>query len=243
MPSLVLSGSYEELNTKIFKSLVRKDMIVVDIGANVGYYTLLFSKLVGKTGKVFAFEPEPHNFSLLMENIFLVNNFLNVYPVNKAVGHSTDKALLFPTYYRGATHTLYSTGKCNEGIFVQVTKLDDFFKETSVTVDIIKIDIDGAEPFALLGMRDVLTRNRRIKILTEFSPPHLKKAGSSAIKYWDILLSLEFNYLYLIDEKHNAVYLTTLDKVMKYCKNNLFRRDLAASLLCSKTPMKEMKLN
>ena len=68
---LSINGIYEPLETEIIKEKIQNGDIVIDIGASIGYFTLLLAKLVGTTGKVFAFEPEPSNFSLLNENIKL----------------------------------------------------------------------------------------------------------------------------------------------------------------------------
>lgn len=63
------NGIYEEFETNIVKEEIKKGDIVLEIGANIGYYTLIFAKLVGEKGKVFAFEPDPTNFALLKKNI------------------------------------------------------------------------------------------------------------------------------------------------------------------------------
>jgi hypothetical protein len=68
-PFLLEWGFYEKYETALFKRLVKKGMVVVDIGANIGYYTLLAAHLVGDKGKVFAFEPDPNNYDLLCKNI------------------------------------------------------------------------------------------------------------------------------------------------------------------------------
>ena len=69
--------------TALVKRIVRNGDIVVDIGAHIGYYTLIFARLVGPKGKVFAFEPEPNNFNLLIKNI-KINGYKNIIPVQKA---------------------------------------------------------------------------------------------------------------------------------------------------------------
>jgi len=80
---LFMGGHYEKYETNLFKRVVSEGMTVVDLGANIGYYTLLAAKLVGRKGKVFAFEPGPDNFSLLLKNIE-ANGYDNVIPVQKS---------------------------------------------------------------------------------------------------------------------------------------------------------------
>lgn len=74
---LITRGIYEPRETNLFKKIVRHGMTVIDLGANIGYYTLIASKLVGESGKVYAFEPEPDNFNILVKNIN-INNLKNV---------------------------------------------------------------------------------------------------------------------------------------------------------------------
>ncbi len=75
--NLSINGVYGELDTQIIREQIKEGDIVIDVGANIGYYTLIFAQLVGKTGKVFAFEPEPKNFEILKKNIE-INNYGNV---------------------------------------------------------------------------------------------------------------------------------------------------------------------
>ena len=89
-----LMRGYEQLLTKLFKKEMKQGMIVVDIGAHIGYFTLLAARLVGETGRVFAFEPDPDNYSLLIKNVS-VNGHDNVIPVQKAVSNKTGQVRLF----------------------------------------------------------------------------------------------------------------------------------------------------
>jgi len=77
---LEIKGSYEEETTKLFTEILKEGMTVLDIGANIGYFSLIASRLVGDKGKVFAFEPYHETFSLLQKNIE-ANGFNNVIPV------------------------------------------------------------------------------------------------------------------------------------------------------------------
>lgn len=87
----LIKPHHEEFETEIFKKEIKKGDTVLDLGAHIGYYTLLAAKLVGEKGKVFAFEPEPTNFALLKKNI-KINNYQNVIPVQKPFLIKTEKA-------------------------------------------------------------------------------------------------------------------------------------------------------
>jgi hypothetical protein len=91
---LSIFSIHEPLETGLVKEKIKKGDVVLDIGANIGYYTLIFAKLVGEEGKVFAFEPEPTNFSLLEKNVE-INGYKNVVLIQKAVSNETGKIRLY----------------------------------------------------------------------------------------------------------------------------------------------------
>ena len=93
---LALNGIYNSLDTKIVMNEIKPGNIVIDIGAHIGYYTLIFAELVGDSGKVFSFEPESKNFELLTKNVD-VNNFQNVTLEKKGAVSYTH--LTLPTIY------------------------------------------------------------------------------------------------------------------------------------------------
>ena len=85
---------YEPDQTEIVKKYVHEGDIVIDVGAHVGYYTLLMAQLVGKNGKVYSFEPDPVNFQLLKKSVE-INEFENVILIQKAVSDTNEKVKLF----------------------------------------------------------------------------------------------------------------------------------------------------
>ncbi len=148
--SLSVFGAYEVPETDLVKKEIRNGMTVVDIGANIGYYTLLFSGLVGKSGRVFAFEPDPANFYLLQKNAN-ENKRFNVVLENKAVSQANGFAKL----YIGENRTddrIFDPGEKRKIIDIATIALDDYFKSLKLFPDFIKMDIQGAEIYALRGM-------------------------------------------------------------------------------------------
>ena len=156
----------EDNETQILKKLIKKGMSVFDIGANIGYYTLIFSRLVGKNGRVFSFEPDPENFRLLVKNI-KVNKFKNITPVQKAVSNKNGKIILYLCQEHKGNHSIIENFAWKK-IMVESTTLDSFLR-TGIKPDLIKMDIEGAEYLALLGMKKTLTKNKKIILLTELS--------------------------------------------------------------------------
>ena len=104
---LSINEIYEPLETEFVKKEVKKGNVVLDIGANIGYYTLIFAKLVGENGKVFAFEPDPTNFALLKKNVEM-NGYKNVVLVQRAVSNKTGKLKLYLCEDNPGDHRIYN---------------------------------------------------------------------------------------------------------------------------------------
>lgn len=182
----ITSHNWERLTTEMFKRVVKEGDVVVDIGANIGYFTLLSARLIGKKGRVYSFEPEPVNYNLLLKNINL-NSYDNVVPLNKAVSNVKGMVRLYLSDSDTGAHTLRhnpSGGKfvtTHSGKFVEVESiiLDEFFEGKGHAINVIKLDVEGAEMAVLLGMDKILTQNQDLKIFAEFYPSAIREFGYS----------------------------------------------------------------
>lgn len=191
--SVFKDGVYEKDTTNVFLGEIKSGMTVVDIGAHVGYYTLLAAKLVGDGGRVFAFEPAPANFSILASNAEK-NGYSNISLIQKAVSGKSSRLKLFLQDYKySGKHAFGQDSKAAGHILVDSVSLDEFFKDLDGRIDFIKMDIEGAELIALEGMSRVLGENRNIKLVFEFSPIQLRRVGSSPDKLFHLLMGLGFN--------------------------------------------------
>jgi len=156
---------YEPIETDIVKSNVKKNDIVVDVGANIGYYTLLMAK---NNSHVFSYEPEPQNFALLQKNV-MINDFsskVNLY--NKAVSNFNGNAKLVLSEHTTGQHKLDNNRFGTRSIDVEVTKLE------LERIDFAKIDVEGAELHVLEGMKTLPN-----KMLIEFNSINLKESGTN----------------------------------------------------------------
>lgn len=150
-------------------------MIAVDIGANIGFHTLRLSRWAGSKGKVYAFEPDPHNFELLVHNVE-ANGCRNVVCLRKAVSDKTGQATLFLSPYNRGDHRLQAAPDGRPSVEVETVALDDILS-SQPRVDLIKMDIQGAEYRALLGMEKLLRRSPGACLISELSPELLENAG------------------------------------------------------------------
>ena len=173
-----IKGGWEVETIRLFKQLAKEGDTVVDIGAHIGYYTLLAARIVGDTGKVYAFEPDPANHDVLVGNIKL-NGFQNVVTVRKAISDKNGQIELYLNEKNTGGHSIYRPEKVKRLVVVESVTLDDYFKNREHPIDIVKMDIEGAEMAALSGMRKIIETNENLKIFAEFHPAWVKKAGVS----------------------------------------------------------------
>jgi len=232
---LSINGIYEEFETQIVKKIINKGEVVVDIGANIGYYTLIFAKLVGNNGKVFAFEPEPNNFELLKKNV-MTNGYTNVELVRKGISNVNETAILYLDKNNKGGHTLIDKIEERESIKIDSIRLDDYFQDD--IIDFIKIDVEGFESEAVKGMAKVLQRTNNVKLMTEFSSYLLKKSGIEPIEYLKLLKDFGFNIYNLEKKKKKVVPIGFTEFLQRYAPD---RQD-NTNLLCLKNPNFEINV-
>ena len=191
---LSINGIYEPKETEVVKKEIKKGYTVLDIGANIGYYTLIFAKLVGLEGKVYAFEPDPKNFEILKKNV-QINNYKNVVLIQKAVSDRNGEINLVLEENNTAGHNIRSdnTDGMNT-INVDMTSLDEYFKNFDGNIDFIKMDVEGSEFGVIKGMKSLLARSKNVKIMTEFDPFFIKKFGVVPEEFLDSFLQNHFKF-------------------------------------------------
>jgi FkbM family methyltransferase len=171
------TGTFERFECELFVDAIRPGMTVLDLGANIGYYTLLASRAVGHVGSVYAFEPDPRSFRSLCANVE-VNGARNVRTFEAAVSARPGSRTLYLS--ETATHSgLHrSMGDANPTPHpIDTVALDDLH---IARVDVVKMDIEGEEPAALDGMRETLRRNPQVIVFLELSPSALTASGRDA---------------------------------------------------------------
>ena len=167
----LLHGEYEPATTALVKDVVKEGMVCMDIGASIGYFTLLLGKRVGKLGKVYSIEATSNQFPYLRRNIE-ANGLENVEAYNIA---AWDREEL-----------IHINANAQQKTDVQGKALDSIFR-TNEPIDFIKMDIDGSEPKALLGLEETIKRSPNLKMVIEYYPKYIEKLGLNPQDVLDFL--------------------------------------------------------
>lgn len=219
------TGSYEPLTTSTIESILTEGMTFVDIGAHVGLFSLPALHWVGTSGKVISFEPHPDNYVMLLENASRNNVDERLLAVQSAISDTNEVVKLHTSTFNTGDHQLFHSGgrKCIE---VECTTLDHYFP-AGTKVDLIKIDVQGAEAKAFEGMKRVLTDNHDIQIIWELSPSQLEGAGSSASEVLHWLANLDFTFS-SIDESKKNLQVMTIGEILQTCPHDSFLNILSS---------------
>jgi FkbM family methyltransferase len=199
------TGLYERGLVRLVESVIKEGMTVVDVGANVGYYSTLFSRLVGPAGRVYAFEPDADVFKYLVDNLRR-NGCDNVSASTQALSNSESSAQFVPNQLERGY--LAREGVSPDMRRVTTTSLDYFIQERGwCSVDFVKLDIEGGEAFALKGMKEVIRRNPMLSLFVEFNQEALARSGTSTEQFQGSLQELGFEQARVVEEDLKAISL------------------------------------
>jgi FkbM family methyltransferase len=218
---LFLRGTWEPFETRLVKDLVSEGDVAVDIGANIGYYSLIMAAVAKK---VYAFEPDAASFNLLRDNVKL-NGLDNVTLVNKAVSDRKGELRFYHSENsaRGGISPFLATATES----VEAVRLDDFLP-SGEEVDFIKMDIEAGEPFALSGMERIVRENERLTLITEFWQEGLRTVGADPEEYLNRLFDFGFALREMREQDG------TLVPVSEASLSEWIEKHQYANLLCAK---------
>jgi FkbM family methyltransferase len=204
-PHLMLDGYWEMWLTEIIAQRVKPGMVVADIGANIGYYTLLMAELVGATGRVHAFEPNPLMVQKIAQSVS-INGFLNVSIHNVALAEHEGEEMVFivpPNEPKNAHILPYDGAPLQPGTILQTHRLDS---PAWPDIEFAKIDVEGAEQLIWAGAKGLLDNGKLKTVALEFTGGRYADAGS----FLDRLLAPGFSLSY-VDMRKGLLPLTRED--------------------------------
>jgi len=231
-------GIYGELDTLAVEKLVQKGDYTIDIGAAIGYFSLLFARAVGESGKVIAFEPKEGRCKILSQNLSL-NGYNNVTIENSAVMSTNIKPKFFSRHDTIAglryikdenIHYDYlETYKFQKPVEVNAIDLDGYLTKHNILekISFMKIDVDGPELFVLQSGKQLL-QNPNLIILMEWDQETAKWSGYEPAEIIDFLHENNFKIYYPNFKKNNFFYVEK-DELL-----NLDPDDQTINILCVK---------
>ncbi|MBZ0232791.1 MAG: FkbM family methyltransferase [Deltaproteobacteria bacterium] len=193
--TVLATGEYEGATLAAIRALVGRDGTFVDLGANLGFFTVLVGRDLSPTGRVHAFEPTPATAALLRENVAANGVSDRVTVVEQAVSDQPGRAR-FSLYDAAQANQLAVAGTdgSSGSIEVAVTTLDEYFEALGwPRVDVVKMDVEGVETKVLDGMRELIRRQPELRIIFEYHLGQLDRAHVSGASLIEKVRELGFN--------------------------------------------------
>lgn len=217
--TLILKGEWEPFESSIFVERLREGATVVDVGANIGCYTMLAARAVGPQGKVFAFEPDPVNFSILNQNLRRNGLSDRVTAIAAAAADNAATSQLYLSEENTGDHRIYEErNDKRKSIPIRTVRVDECIPD-GLAVDLVKIDVQGAEAKVLRGMSKILAGNRDLTMLIEFSMPDIRTAGDDPNECVFSLARAGFSFRYINEEEEKLEPMTP-DEVLAFGSGN-----------------------
>jgi len=188
---------WEDLETRWILHTIRAGDVFVDVGANIGYYTVIAAKTVGDQGHVYAFEPDPTSFAILKANVER-NGLANVTLEQKALSNEPGSLRLFLAHQNKGDHRIFDEdGAARPFLDVEALRLDDYAPLKGKKVDFIKVDTQGAEGIILEGMTDTIAANPNMAMVMEYTPSSLQAVGTDPAEFLAKLQKMDFRFFNL----------------------------------------------
>jgi FkbM family methyltransferase len=204
---IFVNKEHERFETLILKYFLQKNSIYIDIGANIGYFSLIVGS-IAKNGKVLSFEPDTENFKLLEKNIS-TNNLTNIQTFQHAVSDTNGFVNLFSSDANKGNPRFFKEDlegymeECQSSESIKCVTLDNFLDDL-IKPNIIKMDIQGGEMLALKGMKNTIQKSNELILFTEFWPEAITLNKESPAEFLQLLQDLDFE-IYDIDINKNKL--------------------------------------
>ncbi|MCB1484492.1 MAG: FkbM family methyltransferase [Hyphomicrobiaceae bacterium] len=228
-PAIRDRGIWEPFETHLFLALLKQGDVVIDIGANIGWYSLVAALRVGQSGQVISYEPSAENFALLARNV-RINNLTNVRVSRAAIGDRDTVGNLFLSETNRGDHQLESPDLTRASEPVAIRSLAGVIATAPSLPAIIKIDTQGSEEKILATVLAATVKDTALFV--EFWPLGLERSGSSTGRLLDKLR--EFGHdIYVIDHAVSRLQSVSLEELEARAISDLRPESMAfVDLLC-----------
>lgn len=215
-------GLWEPFETSLILSRLKAGDVFVDVGANIGYFTIVAASLVGEQGQVYAFEPDPENYRLLQKNS--AHNFIrpNIHAVRGGLSSRDCAGQLYLSVDNLGDHQIYASDDAREQLDITLYQGADYLRrqldqDHFERIDLIKVDTQGSEFDVMLGLMPLLKElPDPPTILIELTPFSLRQSGSSGRELIELLAILKQDF-WIVDHIEHQLVLSSSQALAQWC--------------------------
>ena len=210
-------GIWEPYETSLVLSLLQPGDVFVDVGANIGYFSVIAASVVGEGGTVFAFEPDPDNFRLLQASAGLNGLDQRIVAVQAGLAAAAGDGHLFLSEDNLGDHQIYTVGDERTSLPISLYNGSQYLAERLQRLDLLKVDTQGSEYAVMAGLLPLLQSLPRVpRIIIELTPLSLRQAGASGRALIELLASLD-QPLWIIDHIEHRLALSNAQELSQWC--------------------------
>lgn len=210
---------WEPFETRLLWDCLAPGSVFADVGANLGYFTLLAAARVGERGRVFAFEPDPDNCALLRASLQRNRLAQRVTVEQAALAEAEGEARLYLSDDNFGDHQVFATAAVRPSLPIRCLRGDHYFERWDAEPDMLKVDTQGSEYAVIRGLMPFLAAQRApVRILIELTPWSLRAAGASGRGLIELLARLALPF-WIVDHVEHRLVRSGADELAKWCDN------------------------
>jgi FkbM family methyltransferase len=213
------TGIWEPYETSLLFELLQPCSVFVDVGANIGYFTVLAASIVGEGGKVFAFEPDPDNIRLLRASVELNKFQSQVESVEVGLSNTAMAGRLYLSEDNLGDHQIFAGEEGRDSLPITLYNGSDYLRPRLTKLDLLKVDTQGSEFQVIAGLMPLLRQLPCIpRIIIELTPYSLRQAGASGRQLIELLATLEQSF-WIIDHIEHRLVESSTAQLALWCDN------------------------
>jgi FkbM family methyltransferase len=212
-------GIWEPYESALILSLLQPGQVFVDVGANLGYFSVLAAAALGARGKVFAFEPDPDNFSLLQANLALNGLTERAEVACAGLSEQDSEGRLYLSEDNFGDHQIYAGDAERSSLPISLLCGEQWLSTRTDRIDLVKVDTQGSETAVMRGLLPLLKRLPGPRnILIELTPYSLVQAGSSGRQLIELLAELQQAF-WIVDHVEHELVASSAKELALWCDN------------------------
>jgi FkbM family methyltransferase len=212
-------GVWEPYETSLLLSFLQPGDVFVDVGANIGYFSILAASVVGTSGAVFAFEPDPDNCRLLRASAGLNGLENAITLVEAGLSDAAGAGQLYLSADNLGDHQIYVSGESRNSVPITLYRGSDFLGQCLQRMDLLKVDTQGSEYQVLAGLLPLLQGLPQTpRMMIELTPYSLREAGASGRALIELVATLG-QPMWIIDHIEHRLVASTAQELARWCDN------------------------